>query len=136
MPFFDFLFNSEDKGKQRKNVKIGGVKAETLSKVTTDWANIKVLLKQKSPAQLKQALITADRCLDAVLKDTIEGDTMVERMKNMRNLLDRDSYNRMWESHKIRNNIVHEAGFDPPTFLVTESITDIENILIILGVRV
>jgi hypothetical protein len=105
-------------------------------KIKKDWATIKVALQQKSLAQLKQALITADRSLDNALKDIAQGETMGERLKNSVDRFDRYMYQDIWEAHKLRNNLVHEAGFEPPSFMLIENIDKIKNALISLGVRI
>ncbi len=130
MSFFDFLFGglSSSYG--------GSVKQETVYKIKSDWANIKVLLNQKGPSQLRQALITADKTLDNALRDVVAGETMGERLKNAKTKFDYSTYNKIWEAHKLRNNVVHESGFEPPYFMVTQAVDDLQNGLVVLGVRV
>lgn len=129
MGFFDLLFG----GTQSFN-KV--VRSETRDKIASDWALINVLLSQKGPSQLKQALITADRCLDNALRDIAEGNTFGERLKNSQDKFDRDTYNKLWEAHKLRNGLVHESGFDAPHFVIKEAVTNLQKGLMALGVRV
>ncbi len=105
--------------------KRGTVSSQTIEKISRDWENIAVLVKGKSPSQLKQALITADKTLDAALKDIVLGDTMGERLKNAKDKFDRATYNRIWDAHKLRNSLVHEAGFEPGYFTLDGAITNI-----------
>lgn len=130
MGFFDFIFGSGT------GTSYGSVSQETVRKVTTDWENISVLLKQKGPSQLKQALIMADKSLDAVLKEIVPGETMGERLKNAVDKFDRPTYNRIWDAHKLRNSLVHEAGFEPAYFMVTEAVANLKEALYKLGVNV
>jgi hypothetical protein len=110
------------------------VSLNTARRIKDDWDNVEILIKGSSPAQLKQALITADKILDSALKEISIGDGMAERMKNIRPRLDPGSYNRMWEAHKLRNNIVHEINFDPPHFVLKEAVANLKNVLYKLGV--
>ena len=130
MGFFDFIFGSGT------GTSYGSVSQETVRKITSDWENISVLLKQKGPSQLKQALIMADKSLDAVLKEIVPGETMGERLKNAVDKFDRPTYNRIWDAHKLRNSLVHEAGFEPAYFMITEAVSNLKEALYKLGVNV
>ncbi|HSX39528.1 MAG TPA: hypothetical protein VLI92_02975 [Candidatus Saccharimonadales bacterium] len=114
----------------------GSVSQQTESKIKAEWQNIDALLKQKSPSQLKQALISADKCLDNALRDVVAGETMGERLKNAKNKFDVITYNKIWEAHKVRNNLVHEAGYEPPYFVIQQAVDNLKNGLIVLGLRV
>lgn len=131
MGFFETIF-----GKNTASYSYGIVSQDTVRKITSDWDNIAILLKQKSPAQLKQALITADKTLDAALKDVVPGETMGERLKNSKEKFDRVTYGRIWDAHKLRNSLVHEAGFEPPYFVINEAVANLKEGLYKLGVRV
>ncbi|HAI62678.1 MAG: hypothetical protein UU64_C0002G0018 [candidate division WWE3 bacterium GW2011_GWF2_41_45] len=130
MGFFDFIFGSGSSSSY------GSVSQETARKITSDWENISVLLKQKGPSQLKQALIMADKSLDAVLKEMVPGETMGERLKNAVEKFDRSTYNRIWDAHKLRNSLVHEAGFEPAYFMITEAVSNLKEAIYKLGVNV
>ncbi len=124
---FGFLF------KIKNNRKI--ITVETRNKIQNDWRNIEVLLSQKGPSQLRQALITADKSLDNALKDLVAGENMGERLKNAEKMFDRDEYNKIWEAHKVRNNLVHESGYEPPYFVLTQSVESLKNGLERVGIR-
>lgn len=110
------------------------VKPETKQNILKDWDNIKILIKSKGPSQIRQALITADKCLDNALRDVVDGETMGERLKNASEIFDKDTYNKIWEAHKVRNTLVHEAGYEPPYFVVTQSIESLKTGLQVLGI--
>ena len=120
-----FLFNV------KKSNRI--ISLQTRNNVERDWARVSELLDKKGPSQLREALITADRCLDSVLKDLIDGETMGERLKNSSNMFDRDLYNKIWEAHKVRNTLVHEAGYEPPYFVINQSVENLKQGLNSLG---
>ena len=124
----DFLFGTKHFNKTISEV--------TRNNISRDWRNIDVLLSQKTPSQLRQALITADKCLDNALRDIVDGESLGDRLKNSERMFNRDLYNKIWEAHKIRNNIVYAAGSDAPYFVVTSDVNNLKEGLSALGVRV
>lgn len=77
-----------------------------------NWAEVESMMAQGGPANFRQAIVEADKLVDAVLKGKVSGDTMGERLKAARNLFGKVTYDRLWTAHKIRNKVVHEADFD------------------------
>lgn len=114
----------------------GSVSTATEDKIKQDWENINQLLKQKSPSQLRQALLTADRSFDAALKDFMPGETMGERLKNAKTKFDIVTYNKIWEAHKVRNNLVHEAGYEPPYYVIIQAVENFRNAFKEINIRV
>ena len=114
MGFFDLLFGGSA---GRSNV----VSLPTARKIKDDWEKVQELLKLGGPSQLRQALITADKLLDNALKEVAAGESMGERLKNARDIFDRYQYQTIWEAHKLRNNLVHEVGFEPQHFVIKEA---------------
>ena len=112
------------------------VSQNTDAKIKKDWQKINDLLKQKGASQLKQALITADKTLDNALRDVASGDTMAERLKAVKDKFDIITYNKVWEAHKIRNNLVHEIDYEPPYFVLIEAVEKLRIGLGVLGVKV
>ena len=119
-----------------RQIAIGRVKPVTKDNIKRDWQNIDLLLKGKQPSQLRQALITADKCLDNALRDVVPGEKMGERLKNVRPEFEYSVYDKLWKAHKVRNSIVHEAGFEPPYHMVQKSVDDLKKGLAVLGVKV
>ncbi len=108
----------------------------TEEKIQREWEKIAELLKQGSPSQLRQALISADRSLDTALRDICEGDTMGERLKNAKDRFTDTTYNKIWKAHKLRNSVVHEAGFEPPHFALKDAVEDLRGGLNSLSIKV
>jgi len=125
--FLDFIF--------KKNTKRKSLSVYTVENIKRDWKNIDVLLSQKRPSQLRQALIIADKSLDNALGDIIGESTMGERLKKSKDLFDKNLYNKIWEAHKIRNSLVHESGFEPPYFVVIKSVNNLKEALYTLGIK-
>ena len=105
------------------------VSSQTEDKIKVEWKNINILLAGKAPSQLRQALISADKCI-------VDGKTLGERLKKSQNKFDRNVYNNIWEAHKIRNSLIHESGYEPPHFMLTKGIDDLKRGLEALGVFV
>ncbi len=60
----------------------------------------------------KQLIIELDKLLDFCLKNKkLNGDSMGDRLKSSRSFFSKDSYNKIWEAHKVRNKLVHEIDF-------------------------
>lgn len=108
---------------------------QTEDLIKRDWEKVEIALREKNPAQLKQAMIKADKSLDNALKDIVPGDTMGERLKEAKDKFDPHTYNKVWEAHKVRNALVHESGYEPPYYVLTQSIESLKNGLYVLGVR-
>ncbi len=76
-----------------------------------EWADI--LIKSRSPDenQRKFALIAADSLIDKILAMAgYDGENLGERLKKIESS-DLDSLNDVWEAHKVRNRIAHEADY-------------------------
>ncbi|OGC48579.1 hypothetical protein A3A69_00640 [candidate division WWE3 bacterium RIFCSPLOWO2_01_FULL_37_15] len=112
------------------------VSQPTEDRIKTDWIKIDELLRLRSPSQLRQALISADRSLDQAMKDIFDGETMGERLKNAKDRFEKNMYNKIWEAHKIRNNLVHEAAYEPPYYVVTEAVETFRMALRLLNIKV
>ena len=115
--------------------------SRSISKNTEDliqreWKQIDTLLSGKSPSQLRQALISADKTLDNALRDLFDGNTLGDRLKLSDKKFDRYLYDDIWKAHKLRNSLVHESGFEPPHYVLTEAIEEFRKNVRDLGVRV
>lgn len=71
------------------------------------WKDLQLLLKTKEGQRL--SIIEADKLVDEALKQLkFNGKTMGERLVSaQRSLTSPDS---IWNAHKLRNRLVHEAG--------------------------
>ena len=76
-----------------------------------EWADI--LIKSRSPDenQRKFSLIAADSLIEKILAMAgYDGENLGERLKKIESS-DLDSLNDVWEAHKVRNRIAHEADY-------------------------
>ena len=125
--------------------KLFGIKLSARDRISThthklielEWQQIETMLSGGQPSQLKQALITADKAVDNVLKDLVVGETMGERLKQGKDLFkDWQTYDKIWKAHKMRNSLVHESGFEPPHYVLKEAVENLKRGLRDLGVNV
>ena len=83
-----------------------------------DWLEIEGKLRtldamatRQDQAQTKQVIIQVDMLIDSVLKDAgIAGGTMGERLKTLRDKIDKKTLDLLWRVHKKRNELVHDHG--------------------------
>lgn len=98
----------------KTNIKFLKSKYEPLksaNKVDQEWGRIKQRLESGDEANFKIAVIEADKLIDDLLKSmNYPGESMGDRLK----LIDQSklsSIQELWNAHRVRNNIVHNAGF-------------------------
>ena len=103
-------------------------------KIQTEWARVEELVKLGQPSQLRQAVIKADNILDSALSKLTTGATMGERLKNARPYFqDYAVYQGLWDAHKVRNALVHEADYEPTHTVTKDAIAKIKRGLEVLG---
>ena len=85
---------------------------KAISSYNARWEEIKRHVESFSVAEWKLAVIEADKLVDDALKSSgFQGETMGERMT----LISRDQIpeiNNLWEAHKLRNMMVHDANYE------------------------
>jgi len=127
--FIKFLFNP-------KGLKIHRVSAPTMLTIQKKWrGSVDLAIKSRKPSQLRQALITADKLLDAALKDVSNGENMGERLKNAQKKFDWEVYDKLWKAHKVRNALVHDVSYEPTYFVLEEALGNFKEGLESLGVQ-
>ena len=126
------LFNLFKKAKSANR----NVSSKTITNIQAEWHNIAALLLGAQPSQLKQALISADKTLDNVLRDMVAGNTMGERLKAAKDHFSSQTYNLVWEAHKLRNTLVHESGITIPHHSLKKGVEDLKLGLKELGITI
>lgn len=75
------------------------------------WQRVEQRLKIGDEAQVKLAVIEADKILDEILKMAgLRGETMSDRLKQLAPA-QLSNIEKIWQVHKLRNRIVHEPDF-------------------------
>ncbi len=97
-------------GKGRGSKKGGRTGRVDREFVARKWSDIEAMSASGGGA-LRSAVSEADKLVDYVLKNSgVRGETMGERLKNSRGHF--SDINAIWDAHKLRNAIAHEADFD------------------------
>jgi hypothetical protein len=82
-----------------------------LRKVVKDWAKITARLETGLESEYKLAVIEADSILNDILKRMdFGGKTLGERLEKLTTAI-LPNLEQIWETHKIRNNIVHDPDY-------------------------
>lgn len=99
------------------------------------WLRIEELATGGKSSQWRQAVIEADKTLDYALTQLCSGASLGERLKAARPLFTADVYQGLWEAHKIRNVLVHDAHYEISTLSCREAVGEIKEGLRELGAR-
>ena len=126
-PFFSFL----EKGIERLFEKIFHPKATfavfSRGELTSLWQNVEAM-------EPRLAVIEADKLVDTVLKKAgVEGESFADRLRKVEKLIDRNTYNGMWEAHKARNELVHEINHSVDVSNTHILLSKMKNFLTALG---
>lgn len=84
------------------------------TEVQNRWQTIEQLARSSDQHNLSQAVILADKLLDAMfVAKGMKGETMGERLKAARSIYaDQSVYQDVWDGHKLRNQIAHELDHE------------------------
>jgi len=114
----------------RKKVRI----KTSSSLVRERWSEVEILLKSKNPSSLKQSIIVADKVLEQVIKEATGTASLGEGLKLSKDLFSSYAiYDIAWKAHKVRNSMVHDANYDPPHYVVKETIDQFRTVFKDLG---
>jgi len=127
------LFQKESKTRGRTVV--GALKPYDRKRVEEDWGKVEHLVQVGKPSAIKEAVIVADKLLDYVLQQISFGETMGERLKNAREAFPHEIYQGLWEAHKVRNALVHDANYDLTRLVAQEALGKFKEAFKALGVK-
>ena len=97
------------------------------------WRTILRKFQGGSPEAMRITIIEADALADEALKQmNLKGDTMADRLGRL-NPDDVASLSRMWRAHRLRNDIVHRAGFSFAPEEAQGALNDVEAFLQDIG---
>ena len=97
--------------KKADNKKYAPIKEESNATVMTiKWEVVLDHVNSENPAEWKLAILEADNMLDEILdSEGYQGETLGEKLKAM-SPGTINSYDALWEAHKMRNLIANEAS--------------------------
>lgn len=103
-----FLIKLPFRGIKKKQ----GISTENKTYIITKRQEIESLLASESEIELKHAVMEADKLVDYILKlKNYAGETFADRMRSAQGAIDSNTCDRIWQGHKIRNQLAHEQGF-------------------------
>jgi len=77
-----------------------------------EWKRIQKKVREGSPQAFTVAIIEADKLVDELLRqEGLSGDFMAERLEQLRRARSMKTLEKIWQAHRIRNNLVHTPGF-------------------------
>lgn len=75
------------------------------------WLQIKKRMRLGGEANIKLAVIEADKIFDEMIKlSGYKGETMADRLKQI-TAAQLSNIEQLWQAHKIRNRLVHEPDY-------------------------
>ena len=89
-------------------------KSEKLDKIANlqKWLEIERLLESNDEIHAKHAVVVADKFFDDIMKQMgMKGDNFGGRLKNAENRFSQVVYQKVWDAHKVRNQISHEMDY-------------------------
>lgn len=82
------------------------------------WTAVEEQIRLGKPSNMKVAVMDSDKIIDDLLKVLYpDTQTMGDRLKLARGQFrEYKTYDELWQAHKTRNAMVHEASFELPNF--------------------
>lgn len=122
MGILSWLFEPNNKkSKGEKQQQVG-----TMSRVQIkdSWKGVQELASLGGPSQLRQAVMKADKIVDAALQlKGMDGGTMGDRLKRAGKLFpNKVIYQNLWDAHKVRNAMAHDLTYEPPHYVLKTAI--------------
>ncbi|GMR19193.1 MAG: hypothetical protein BMS9Abin34_323 [Patescibacteria group bacterium] len=131
-----FFFGGKNRrGRPKRRETLGILRPYDKDKIAQEWGRIEQLVATSRPSACKEAVIAADKLLDYALVQIVSGEAMGERLKNAFEAFPRDTYQGLWDAHKMRNALVHEAGFDLTVLVAKDVLGKFKRGFQYLGVR-
>jgi hypothetical protein len=135
MNISDLIFGRKGRKRPKYQYRRLSLSRYDVQKIHTEWERIEKLVKLGQSSQLRQAVIKADNILDFALSRLTTGTNTGERLKNARPYFkDYSVYQSLWQAHKVRNALVHEADYEPTHYVSKDAINKIKHGLAVLGV--
>jgi len=86
-----------------------GLNIEERTYIAKKKAEIENLAQSENPIELSHAVMEADKLVDFKLKAMgARGETFADRLRNMENNIPPSTYEKIWQGHKLRNELAHE----------------------------
>lgn len=95
----------------KKRGKKQGISAEQKAELVSRQQEIEKLVQSGNEIELKHAVMETDKLVDYVLQlKNYSGTTFADRLRSAQQYIDHNTYQSIWEGHKVRNQLAHENG--------------------------
>ena len=85
--------------------------------------DIEGLVRSNDAIHAAQAVVRADSALDQVMREVGgQGASFADRLRSLESRFPRDSYQAIWDAHKLRNEIAHQH----PTIAMAQARTAVQ----------
>lgn len=93
----------------KKSLRKKGMSSSDRISIVAKKQEIEELLSSENEYELRHAVMEADKLVDHILKlKGYKGETFAERLRSAEDYIDRNTYQSIWEGHKVRNTLAHE----------------------------
>jgi len=76
------------------------------------WEIIAHDLLSEDQQHMKQAILDADKLFDHAMRaQNLPGSTFADRLRAGQRRMSAETYQMIWEGHKLRNQVAHEVGY-------------------------
>lgn len=97
------------------------------------WQKLREEVRTGETEAIHKALIEADKITDGELKKRgYEGDTFADRLSKLE-AVGMETLDRVWNSHRLRNDIIHTPGFEVSLGRAEQAMNDYEAFLKEIG---
>jgi len=93
----------------KKEKKRSGLSVADKQYVISKRNEIEKMAQSDNMYELKHAVIEADKLVDFILKKKgYYGETFADRLRSAEPYIDHETYQGLWDAHKVRNQIAHD----------------------------
>jgi hypothetical protein len=86
-----------------------GLSLEDRNYIAMKRQKLELMLQSQNEIELKHALMEADKLVDYSLKaQGYVGETFADRLRNAEQGMNAQTYDEIWQGHKVRNQVAHE----------------------------
>ena len=97
--------------------KKSGLSIQDRNYIATKRLEIEKMANSINDIELKHSVLEADKLVDYTLKaQGFYGETFADRLRSAEQSLNPSIYDRIWQGHKIRNQIAHEQNLNLSKF--------------------
>ena len=84
----------------------------------------------------RQAVVEADKLLDAILKTKVSGKDLGARLIAAQKIINnRQVYSDAWEAHKLRNKLVHDVHVEISSGQCKQAVSSFRRVFNVLGYK-